>query len=71
MQLFSPWRYNVDKAARRLLEDAGWRMPAPDALPRAGELLDDYLVPLAALPALADTLHLRHRVSAIARALTW
>lgn len=68
VQLFSPWRYNVDKAARRLLEDAGWRMPAPDALPRAGELLDDYLVPLAALPALADTLHLRHRVSAIARA---
>ena len=68
VQLFSPWRYNVDKAARRLLEEAGWRMPAPDALPSAGELRDHYLAPLAALPALADTLRLRHRVTAVTRA---
>ena len=67
VRLFSPWRYNVDKAAGRLLEGAGWTMPDPDALPSAGELLDGYLAPLAALPAIADVLHLRHRVSAITR----
>ena len=67
VRLFSPWQYNVDKAARRLLEDAGWEMPAADALPSAGELLDGYLAPLAALPAIAEVLHLRHRVSAITR----
>ncbi len=67
VRLFSPWRYNVDKAARRLLEGAGWTMPDPDALPSAAELLDGYLAPLAALPAIADVLRLRHRVSAITR----
>ena len=25
VQLFSPWRYNIDPAARRLLEGAGWK----------------------------------------------
>ncbi|QOY95033.1 NAD(P)-binding domain-containing protein [Massilia sp. UMI-21] len=70
VRLFSPWQYNVDKAARSLLENAGWRMPAPDALPSAGEMLDDYLAPLAALPGIADALRLRHRVTAITRTAT-
>ncbi len=68
VRLFSPWRYNVDKAARRMLEAAGWRMPEADALPTAGEMLAHYLEPLAALPGVAATLHLRHRVVAITRA---
>ena len=70
VQLFSPWQYNVDKAAVRLLQAGGWRMPAPEALPTAGELRDGYLAPLAALPALAGALRLRHRVTAITRAGT-
>ncbi|OON59749.1 flavoprotein [Massilia sp. KIM] len=68
VRLFSPWRYNTDKAALALLEAAGWRAPDPETLPTAGELLDAYLAPLAALPALAGKLHLGHRVSAIGRA---
>lgn len=70
VRLFSPWQYNVDRAARRLLEDAGWTMPAPDALPSAGELLDGYLAPLAALPGIAQSLRLQHRVTAITRSAT-
>lgn len=70
VQLFSPWQYNVDKAARRLLEDAGWTMPDPQALPTAGALRDAYLAPLAALPGIAAALRLRHRVTAITRAGT-
>jgi len=68
VRLFSPWQYNVDRAARVLLEEAGWRMPAPEGLPTAGELADRYLRPLAALPALASHLKLGQRVLAITRA---
>jgi len=67
VRLFSPWRYNVDKAARRLLWEHGWKAPADAALPTAGELLDGYLAPLAALPAMAAALRLGHRVGAITR----
>ncbi|MGI4843788.1 MAG: NAD(P)-binding domain-containing protein [Janthinobacterium lividum] len=70
VQLFSPWQYNVDKAARRLLEGAGWTMPDPQALPTAGALRDAYLAPLAALPGIAGALRLQHRVTAITRAGT-
>jgi thioredoxin reductase len=68
VRLFSPWQYNVDKAARRLLQGRGWKAPAGDALPTAGELLDEYLVPLAATPEMAGNLRLGHRVTAITRA---
>jgi len=68
VRLFSPWQYNVDKAARQLLVAAGWQVPDPEALPTAGEILDGYLLPLAALPAIAANLRLSHRVAAITRA---
>ncbi len=67
VKLFSPWRYNIDRAGRRLLEDTGWSSPDADAIPTAGELLRDYLEPLAALPAIADNLKLGSRVIAVAR----
>lgn len=68
IRLFSPWQYNVDKAARQLLMAAGWQRPDPEALPTAGEIVDRYLLPLAALPAIAANLRLSHRVVAITRA---
>ncbi|GAB2847964.1 hypothetical protein GCM10027277_15100 [Pseudoduganella ginsengisoli] len=67
VRLFSPWRYNIDKAAQTLLEAAGWRSPDPEALPTADELVQHYLQPLAALPAIASALKLRHRVTAMTR----
>ena len=50
---FSPWRFNVDSAAERLLKQTGWVMPDPDRDPTGQELIDNYLAPLAALPAIA------------------
>lgn len=47
VRLFSPWKYNIDAAARRLLKAAGWAEPDPDWLPTGAELIDDYLAPLA------------------------
>jgi len=67
VQLFSPWRYNVDPAARRLLEAAGWSAPDGDFLPTAGAMIDRYLAPLAALPQIAATLRLSHRVQSVSR----
>lgn len=68
VRLFSPWQYNIDKAARRLLEAHGWTAPGNDGLPTAGEIIDHYLQPLAQLPALAPHIHTGQRVLQVARA---
>jgi hypothetical protein len=65
--LFSPWRYDIDPAARRLLDAAGWAAPDDQDLPTGGELVDLYLRPLAELPAIAANLRLGARVTAISR----
>lgn len=67
VQLFSPWEYNVDKAAARLLAATGWNSPDPQAYPTGGELLDRYLTPLATGTALRDVIRTSSRVSAISR----
>jgi hypothetical protein len=67
-RLFSPWRYNTDPAARRLLEASGWTAPQPDRLPTGADLVNLYLTPLAAHPAIAPALRLGVRVEAIGRA---
>lgn len=67
VRLFSPWRYDIDAAARRLLEPTGWTAPDLDHLPTGAELLTGYLEPLAALPQIASRLRLRTRVEAITR----
>lgn len=65
VRLFSPWRYDVDAAARRLLTRVGWSEPEPDALPTGADLVDRYLVPLAA--ALGDAVRYGARVVSVAR----
>ncbi|MCS6887554.1 MAG: NAD(P)-binding protein [Chloroflexus sp.] len=67
VQMFTPWRYCVDQAAVRLLAAAGWQMPPADAFPTGAELVERYLAPLAALPAIAPFVRYRQRVVAVAR----
>lgn len=67
VRVFSPWKYNIDSAARTLLEDTGWSMPDEERYPTGNEIVDDYLAPLAAHPAIAPRLRLGHYVSAVAR----
>ncbi|MWD30724.1 flavoprotein, partial [Aquicoccus sp. SCR17] len=67
-RLFSPWRYNVDAAAARLLETRGWTAPDPEALPTGAELVEQYLQPLAATEALAPRIRTGARVVAVSRA---
>ncbi|MEC5190466.1 MULTISPECIES: FAD-dependent oxidoreductase [unclassified Arthrobacter] len=67
IRLFSPWQYNTDAAAVRLLKPTGWELPEATALPTGGELIDGYLSPLAAQPAIASRLHTGARVVAVTR----
>ncbi|MHA7248948.1 FAD-dependent oxidoreductase, partial [Arthrobacter tecti] len=67
IRLFSPWQYNVDPAARRMLEATGWQEPRPTALPYGRELIESYLEPLAAIPAIAGALQLNSEVLAVTR----
>jgi len=67
VRLFSPWRYNVDRAAAALLADEGWVAPDPDVLPTAGDVVDHYLEPLARSARIAPHLHTTARVVAISR----
>ncbi|MDH2426370.1 FAD-dependent oxidoreductase [Sphaerisporangium sp. TRM90804] len=67
VRVFSPWKYNIDAAARRLLDAGGWAAPDPDWLPTGTELIEGYLKPLAEHPAIARGLRLGTRVTAISR----
>jgi hypothetical protein len=67
VRLFSPWCLALDPVSVGLLEQAGWAGPDPDALPTGADLLERYLEPLAAVPALASRIRLHTRVVAVAR----
>ena len=67
IRLFSPWQYNIDDAAHRLLKPTGWQAPRGSALPFGNELVEAYLEPFAALPGIAAALHLNTEVLAVTR----
>jgi thioredoxin reductase len=68
VQLFSPWEYNIDRAAQRLLAKIGWNSPEPDRYPTGAELVERYLEPLATKTALAAHIHTSSHVTDISRA---
>ena len=37
VQLFSPWEYNIDRAAARLLATTGWNSPEPGQYPTGAD----------------------------------
>jgi Pyridine nucleotide-disulphide oxidoreductase len=67
VRMFSPWSYNVDKAAERLLSEQGWNAPDPDQYPTGLELVERYLEPLARRTALKDRVRTKARVVSVAR----
>lgn len=66
--LFSPWEYAIDKASERLLVAAGWNSPPPDQYPTGGELLAQYLEPLATRTPLKDHIRTSSMVTSVGRA---
>jgi len=67
VQLFSPWEYNVDRAAERLLVKTGWNSPDPTQYPTGAELLERYLTPLATKTELDRHIRTSSRVTDISR----
>ncbi len=67
VRLFSPWQYNIDRTAGRLLAAAGWNSPDPHDYPTGNELVERYLKPLATRTALKDHIQTSSRVTAISR----
>jgi len=70
VQLFSPWSYNIDPAARRLLEANGWIAPDGGEHPSGGELIEQYLEPLTSLPPIGAAMRTNRLVTGITRAGT-
>jgi len=65
VKLFSPWRYCIDDAARRLLQKIDWSEPDLDSYPSGKELADHYLLPLAA--QLSSCLRTNSKVVSVTR----
>lgn len=67
IRVFSPWRYNVDKAATQLLTASGWQNPDDNGLPTGQELFDQYLKPLYELPSIRNNTFLNTKVISVGR----
>lgn len=67
VQLFSPWEYNIDKAAERLLSATGWNKPQLDQYPTGAELAERYLDPLATRTTLKDHIRTRSMVTGVGK----
>lgn len=63
VRLFTPWQMNLSPRMRAHLPDP----PDDDRCPTGHEFRDTVLRPLAATPALAGRIRLRHRVRAVGR----
>lgn len=67
VRVFSPWDYNVDAAARNLLDAEGIAAPSGEYLPTGEEIVSQYLEPLSRVPAIGSGLHLGAEVTGITR----
>jgi len=67
VRLFSPWKFNIDKVASKLLSAQGWETPDPDEVPTGQELLARYLKPLSLLPSISSRLRLNSKVIAVSK----
>jgi thioredoxin reductase len=67
VRVFSPWRYNIDKASKAILKQTNWAESPEDALPTGQELIDHYLKPFSEIRFIRDRIHLNSRVISIGR----
>ncbi|MGG3626161.1 NAD(P)-binding domain-containing protein [Bacillus gobiensis] len=67
VQLFSPWEFNIDQAAKELLLQTEWKEPEASKLPTGNELVNEYLKPLAHLPQIKENIIYHAEVTAITK----
>lgn len=67
VRLFSSWKFNIDKVAKQLLEESGWKAPVMTHLPLGLDIVEEYLTPLANLSTIKPFIHLNAKVVAISK----
>jgi len=67
VRMFSPWEFNIDRAAAALLAKQGWEKPDVGQFPTGGEVVERYLKPLAATPEIQPRLRANARVIAVTK----
>ncbi|MFP7494727.1 NAD(P)-binding domain-containing protein [Terribacillus saccharophilus] len=67
VQLFSPWEYNTNQAATKLLSETEWQHPDKDKLPTGQELVNEYLKPLSQLPVMQENIRFYSEVVALSK----
>jgi len=67
IRVFSPWRYNIDRAARQLLTETDWTSPDEGGLPTGQELFDQYFNPFYELPFVKKNTFLNAKVLSVGR----
>jgi cation diffusion facilitator CzcD-associated flavoprotein CzcO len=67
VQLFSPWEYNTNQAATKLLSETEWQHPDNDKLPTGKELVNEYLKPLSQLQVMQDNIRFNSEVVAVTK----
>lgn len=67
VRVFSPWKYNIDKAAEELLLQTNWLSPNKEQVHTGKEFIDDYLFPLSQHPKIKPFVQLNSRVISVGR----
>jgi len=67
VRVFTPWSYMIDHTVAAMLGDSGWQSPDLDLLPTGREIVEQYLLPAAAMPSLVDKIKYHSTVIAIAK----
>ena len=67
VRLFTSWDLDVSPRMRRVLESSGHRVPSGDACPTGGDMIEQVLAPISALPQIRDRLRLGTEVRRIGR----
>lgn len=67
VRVFSPWKYNIDKASEELLLQTSWQSPDKESLHTGKEFYDLYLAPLANLALIKPFIHTDSKIIAVNR----
>ncbi len=67
VKIFSPWKYNIDKSAKELLLQTGWKSPDKESISTGSELYTNYFLPLYNHALIKPFVHLNSKVIAIGR----
>lgn len=67
VKVFTPWKYLVDSAVMRLLDQTEWKYPEKESMPTGREIVEQYLIPAATSTALESKIVYEASVIAVAK----